>query len=245
MGWFLVFDIETVPLDWETFSESQQEYLLRRAETEEEKEKRMNELALSPLTSRIVCIGLQLVHKISDGSYEINKCAAFSLDESIEGADRNEIILADGHQCYLSNERKMLEDFWVILHKYNDARLVSFNGRNFDAPFLMLRSAALGIRPSRNLMAGTKFNYPLHTDLIDELCFYMPTQSGATRRYNFDFYTRAFGIESPKSAGVDGSKVSEYFKDGRISEISEYCLRDVKATWELYLKWEMLLKFKD
>ncbi len=244
MSWFLVFDIETVPLDWDSFSESQQEYLLRRAETEQEKEKRLNELALSPLTSKIVCIGLQLVEKNPDGDYEIHKCAAFSLDEQMQGAERREINLADGHLCYLSNERKMLEDFWGTLSKYKDTRLISFNGRNFDAPFLMLRSASLGIRPSRNLMDGTKFNYPLHTDLIDELCFYMPTQSGATRRYNFDFYTRAFGIESPKSAGVDGSKVADYYKDGRISEISEYCLRDVKATWELYLVWEKYLKFR-
>ena len=244
MGWFLVFDIETVPLDWDSFSESQQEYLLRRAETEEEKEKKLKELALSPLTSKIVCIGLQLVEKTSDSDYEIHKCAAFSLDEQLLNNERKEITLNDGHLCYLSNEKKLLEDFWAILTKYQDTRLISFNGRNFDAPFLMLRSAVLGIRPSRNLMDGTKFNYPLHTDLIDELCFYIPTQSGATRRYNFDFYTRAFGIESPKSAGVDGSKVAIYYKDGKIGEISEYCLRDVIATWELYLVWEKYLKFR-
>ena len=92
-------------------------------------------------------------------------------------------------------------------------------------------------------MSGTKFTYPLHTDLIDELTFYNPGAYGATRRFNFDFYTRAFGIKSPKSEGVDGSKVAEYFKAGRIEEIAEYCLRDVKATWELYEIWTKYLNF--
>jgi predicted PolB exonuclease-like 3'-5' exonuclease len=83
----------------------------------------------------------------------------------------------------------------------------------------------------------------LHTDLIDELCFYSPSSYGATKRFNFDFYTRAFGIPSPKGEGIDGSKVSEFFAAGRIAEISEYCLRDVTATWELYKKWIEYLKF--
>ena len=92
-------------------------------------------------------------------------------------------------------------------------------------------------------MDGTKFNYNFHTDLIDELCFFNPYSYGATRRFNFDFYTRVFGITSPKSEGLDGSKVSVYFADGRIYEIAEYCLRDVRATWELFLIWSKLLKF--
>ena len=152
-------------------------------------------------------------------------------------------ILQTGDPCLIWNEKQLLEKFWSILKKYHNAHLISFNGRNFDAPFIMLRSALLKVRPYRNLMSGTKFNYPQHTDLIDELTFYNPSQYGATRRFNFDFYTRAFGIKSPKSQDIDGSKVSEYFAQGRISEIAEYCLRDVTATWELFLLWKEYLKF--
>jgi DNA polymerase elongation subunit (family B) len=243
MSHFIIFDIETCPLELDKFSESQQEYLLRRAQTEEDKEKLQKEFALNPLTSKIVCLGLQLVEKNPGEDYNITKCAAFSLDESLSDGEVNEITLGDGHPCYLSSERTLLDTFWKILNKYSGSHLVSFNGRTFDAPYLMLRSAQQQLRPSRNLMNGTKFNYPGHTDLIDELCFYIPSQSGATRRYNFDFFTRAFGITSPKAEGVDGSKVADYFRDGKIAEISEYCLRDVRATWELYLYWEKYLKF--
>ena len=155
-----------------------------------------------------------------------------------------EETLSTGDKCYLSSERDMLRMFWQILQKYEYPCLISFNGRNFDAPFLMMRSAVLKVRPSRNLMDGTKFNYPNHIDLIDELCFYTPSNSGATKRYNFDFFARSFGVHSPKAEGVDGSKVALLFEEGRIDEISEYCLRDVSATWELFLLWDEYLNFK-
>lgn len=245
---YLVFDIETIPEDFNLLSESQQEYLLRRANDDEEILKRKNEMALSPLTARVVCIGMMPI-EIKDNSAESiedrfeAKSIAYMLDDSLEDEQFVKTTLSDGNTAFRLNEKSLLDAFWKQLAKNPSAKLISFNGRNFDAPFLMLRSAKLGIRPSRNLMSGTKFNYPLHTDLIDELTFYMPTLSGATRRYNFDFFARAFGITSPKSEGIDGSLVSEFFHNGKIDEIAEYCLRDVKATWELYLYWEKYLKF--
>jgi hypothetical protein len=131
----------------------------------------------------------------------------------------------------------------MILVKYKNVHLISFNGRSFDAPFMMLRSAVHHLRPSRNIMSGTKFNYTLHTDLIDELTFYMPSPYAATRRFNFDYYARVFGIHSPKSEGVDGSMVGEMYHNGQIKEIAEYCMRDINATWELFLHWHKYLKF--
>lgn len=245
---YLVFDIETSAIDFQEFSTSQQEYILRRANTEEEKQQKLFEMALSPLTSEVVCIGLKLITKMveenGDSSWKELNSAAFINDKSFEDG-KFEIVKLPLTQSngYYYNEKNLLESFWKILAKYNDTILVSFNGRNFDAPFLMLRSALLGIRPSRNLMKGTKFNYPQHIDLIDELTFYNGTAQGATKRYNFDFYAQAFGIKSPKSEGVDGSMVTTMFKEGKADEIAEYCLRDVKATWELFLKWYEYLKF--
>ncbi|MFW6232764.1 MAG: hypothetical protein ACOC4D_01870 [Bacteroidota bacterium] len=55
---YLIFDIETSPIDWKSLSESQQEYLLRYAKTDEEIEKKKFEMALSPMTAEVVCIGL-------------------------------------------------------------------------------------------------------------------------------------------------------------------------------------------
>lgn len=242
---FISFDIETVPGDFEALSESQQEYLLRGASTDEEIAKKKGEMALTALTGEVVCIGLALCeYNPNDESAYIEKKTALSVLAPGDDSGDSEITLTDGTSCLLGDEEWVLNTFWKIIEKYNTASLISFNGRGFDAPFLMHRSAIHKIRPTRNLMEGTKFNYSKHIDLLDELTFYSPSSSGPTRRFNFDFYARAFGIVSPKSEGVDGSKVSDFFHAGRVQEIAEYCLRDVVATWELFLHWNKYLNFK-
>lgn len=238
----LVFDIETAPIAFEEFSESQQEYLLRGAKTDEEIEKKKFEMALSPFTSQIVCIGMKLVEKTEQG-FETKGDICYSLKNELKDDETEKIILGNNIKCVFFNEKKLLDNFWQFFRKYIDLHIITFNGRNFDCPFVMLRTSILGGRPYRNLMSGTKFNYPSHTDLADELTFYNSSSYGATRRYNFDFYTRAYGLTSPKSEGIDGSMVGTYFKEGKIREISEYCMRDVEATWQLYQIWLERLKF--
>lgn len=239
---YLVFDLETVGLPLEIFDDVQQEYLLRGASSDEEQAKRIGEFALSPLTGRIVCIGMQMMTRDADAWTA--KRVAYSVDPEM-GDDqpvRHE-ALPSGAGWYCSSERVMLENFWKLLNAHRSITLVSFNGRNFDAPWLMLRSAVLGIRPTRNLMSGTKFNYSGHIDLIDQLTFFQGAASGATRRFNFDFYAKSFGITSPKAEGVDGSKVGDLFAQNEYDSIAEYCLRDVAATWELFAVWERMLRF--
>lgn len=240
---YLVFDIETSPLPWESFSESQQEYLLRNLATEEEMAKRKTELGLSPFTAQIVCIGLLYVEIENNNTTEFTP-VAYCIDNEFDD-EREEICDIDfDAKLHITNEKQAIEKFWKILQKYPTIHLVSFNGRNFDSPFLMLRSALLGCKPTRNLMEGTKYNYRQHTDLIDELTFFQPSNYfSATKRFNLDFYTRAFGIDSPKSHGVDGTVVSSLFVERKFVEIANYCLRDVIATWELFKIWDATLKF--
>ncbi len=239
---YLVFDIETNGLPFDNFDGKRQEYLLRGADNDSDREKRIREMSLSPLTAEIVCIGYMLMSQ-ADNGWKQEKLGAFVLDASVPYGSNVREELPDGGRLIRCSEQQMLVYFWEMLRQFPQSCLASFNGRNFDAPFLMLRSAVLGLRPSRNLMQGTKFNYPLHTDLLDELTFFMPQQSGATRRYNFDFFTKSFGIASPKGEGVDGSKVGELYAQGDLESIASYCLRDVRATWELLIKWKSFLEF--
>ncbi len=255
---YIVFDIETSPLPFDSFSESQQEYLLRYAKDDEEVERKKAEMGLSPLTAQVVCIGMARISwDNSSGKYKseskIVLCSSPTDEETIQSDEMNlfekskgrkyKVYKQENTNYYLSDEKWVINEFWSKLAKYPDATLISFNGRNFDAPFLMLRSALLGVRPSRNLMEGTRFNYSRHVDLLDELTFYNGSSYGATRRFNFDFYARAFGLTSPKAEGIDGSKVSEYFHSGKIYSIAKYCMRDVAATFELFKIWNKYLNF--
>jgi len=243
----LIFDIETVPLDFNTsFDDVQKEYLLRGCTTDEERELRKGYGGLNPLTGQVVCIGT-LVHETQKGS------ALFLAQEAAE-----DVVEIDGMTIRykaFTDEVAMFQHFWAGLSgKFN--AVVTFNGRSFDCPFLMLRSAALGIRPTVNMMSGTKWEFRIggsstdrnsgieHIDLQDKLCFNLGFDKfGATRKFNLDFYTKTFGIASPKSEGIAGDKVPSFYKDGRSREIAEYCMRDVRATSELYEKWCALLKF--
>jgi predicted PolB exonuclease-like 3'-5' exonuclease len=240
----LVFDIETVPLDFDSsFDDVQKEYLLRGTTTDEERELRKGWGGLNPFLGRVVCIGTY-VHETKKGS------ALYLANEASETI----VELDDMTHRYraFTDEGAMLTHFWNGIERYQT--FVSFNGRGFDCPFLMLRSAALGIRPSVNMMAGTKWDFKVggasrydgaeHIDLADKLCFGSGfDKNGATRKFNLDFYTKAFGIPSPKAAGLAGDKVPQYFADGRVYEIAEYCMRDVRATSDLYQKWIDLLRF--
>lgn len=239
-NYYIPFDIETIPISLEEFDESQQEYLLRGANSYDEIERRKYEMALSPMTGRIITIGLKVIEETKDNNNNIvyNRISSGALifDPSIKDEDEPIQKVHNGEIFYYTTERNLLKLFWDILAKYSNSVLISFNGRNFDAPYIQLRSALLQVMPSRNLMAGTKYNYPNHIDLMDELTFHNASQYGATRRYNFDFYCRNFGLVSPKSKGVDGGNVHEYFAMQYYDTIAEYCLRDVEATWQLYLR---------
>ncbi len=246
MTQYLILDIETSPIDWNSLDDAQHEYLLRGAASEEDQERKKSEMALAPLTGMVVCIGIVHMVKDEQGGWKEEKRVALVRNRNDE-EEKSKQVLESGLTMICSSEKSLLQDFWKYVRAQNDGgrrvHFVSFNGRGFDFPFLMLRSAVLGIRPSLNLMSGTRWNYrESHTDLLDEFTYQMPQQNGATRRFNLDFYTKTFGIRSPKAEGVDGSKVAEYYDRKDYSTIAEYCLRDVQATWELYLVWLELLR---
>ena len=102
-----------------------------------------------------------------------------------------------------------------------------------------LRSALLNVPITKKNWLGYRFATEPHCDLAEQLTFYsVGGRDGAARRFNLDFYCKAFGIESPKSAGVTGMDVKDLMAAGKFRDIAEYCLRDVRATVELYKIWK-------
>jgi DNA polymerase elongation subunit (family B) len=219
----VIIDIETVGFDFETYDAKSQEYLLKYTETEEEKEDAKKKLSLFPLTGEIVAIGM------------LNPD---TLRGTVLFQDKNSKTpkLEEGDIVYESgNESEILEKFWDIVKTYD--QVITFNGRGFDAPFLMLRSAIHKIRATKNMM-GYRYYYKDHCDLMEQLTFY-----GATRKFSLDFYAKSFSIKSSKDAGIDGSMVGDFYKKGKFMDIARYCFRDLVATKELYDYWDRYLRF--
>jgi predicted PolB exonuclease-like 3'-5' exonuclease len=138
------------------------------------------------------------------------------------------------------DEVELLNQFWSVARHYD--KVVTFNGRQFDIPFLYLRSAQLDVPITKKNWLGYRFATEPHCDLAEQLTFYnVSGRSGAARRFNLDFYCRVFGIDSPKSHGVTGMDMNQLMEEERYEEIAEYCLRDVFATVKLFDIWKARL----
>lgn len=216
----LVIDIETVGIPWEEHDPYVREYLIKgKSEAEAEEEKRRG--ALSPFTGRIVAIG---VVNADDG----RSCALYEVPGQAEIAIRR-----DGSRTLISgSEESILRKFWEFLGEKD--RFISFNGRQFDGPFLMIRSAIHGITPKRDLV-GYRYAFHPNCDLREVLSFWGSVNS-RQYRFNLDLACKTFGIPSSKREGMDGRAVETLYREGKYEEIAIYCLEDVRATAELYHK---------
>lgn len=233
----LILDIETVGENYDEMDELTQAALtgwVERKVTDPKEQKKAtaqikDELALSPLTGKIVALGVL--------DYEKNKGKVF-FDSSQKPEDE---VTEDVYTLSPMSEKEMLENFWKGAAKYDT--FVTYNGRTFDIPFIMVRSAIHDVRPTKNLMSNRYVSMQrdgIHLDLKDQLNFY-----GAVdyrRHGSLHLWTRAFGIETPKG-GMSGYEVGKYFAKGKSLDIARYNSRDLTATAELYERWQKYLNF--
>jgi 3'-5' exonuclease len=238
----LVFDIETSALPLEMFDEAQQEYLFRETEKIDDaiaknakREEITRFMSLWPFTSQVVCIAMLNAETQRGQSIYVSDDFEDEADESRLAASKPGEDGVKFIPC--ADETELLAQFWEVAKKYDS--VVTFNGRGFDVPFIYLRSALLNVPISKKNWLGYRYATDPHCDLAEQFTFYSVSgRDGAARRFNLDFYCKAFGIESPKSAGVTGMDVKDLMAAGKFREIAEYCLRDVRATVELYKIWQ-------
>ena len=232
----LIFDIETIGENYDKLDETTQEslshWVKRESQSEKEYEAALedlkNGLGFSPLTGEIVAIGVLDSEEDKGAVYYQNPDSKEETDEA-------------GIKLKPMTEKEMLEQFWKLCESYQE--FVSFNGMGFDVPFLMVRSAINGIRPSKNLMSnrylGSQKFDSKHVDLLDQLSFY----GAVRRRGNLHLWCRAFGIKSPKEDGITGDDVGKLFSEKKYLEIARYNVGDIKSTRELFRYWRDYLRF--
>lgn len=232
----LVFDIETVGEDFEQMDKTTQEtltkWIKREAENEKEYEKMLAELkdgmGFSPLTGAIVAIGILDVEKDKGVVY-------------FQSPNNQSEEFEEGKFTFKPMpEKEMLEKFWEGAKQYQE--FISFNGRGFDVPFLIARSAVNKVKITKDLMSnrylGSQKFGAVHIDLFDQLSFY-----GAVRRRNsLHLWCRALGIDSPKDKGVDGEGVAKLFKEEKYVDIAKYNSDDLVATKKLYEAWNEYMR---
>jgi predicted PolB exonuclease-like 3'-5' exonuclease len=205
-----VFDIETAALPETDIPAA----LIDKLQDPDDPEAWREQLGLFALSASVVAIAL-LNPKTRKG--ELLYDDRHGTIEAIEQPDGVEVKLSGG------DEATILARFWGAVAKFD--RVITYNGRNFDVPFLMQRSLILEVPVSVNLMPPRYNLRANHLDLAELL-----SQFRATRPYGLEAWTQAIGAKSPKVGEVSGAQVGEFFQAGKVRPILEYCLRDVVAT---------------
>jgi predicted PolB exonuclease-like 3'-5' exonuclease len=138
------------------------------------------------------------------------------------------------------DEGGMLADFAEFMAKW-EPTIVTWNGRGFDLPVLMLRSLRYGVSaPWYYRKPGYRYRYSSdgHVDLCDVLA-----DHGATRMTSLHGAARLIGL--PGKDGVDGSQVEALYRTGQIEALRGYCLSDVAQTAFLFLRYRLLAGHMD
>ena len=139
------------------------------------------------------------------------------------------------------DEKKLLTEFRNMLEKLGTTiRLCAHNGKEFDFPYLCRRMLVNDLPlPTVLNTAGKKPWEVNHLDTMEMWKF------GDFKHYtSLDLLLAIFNIPSSKGL-MDGSMVSKvYYQDGDLNKIAEYCLGDVVAIAQLYLKMKGLTIIK-
>ena len=135
-------------------------------------------------------------------------------------------IDADGFE---QPEKRALLDFLALMKDFDcDCdELVGHNIIGFDLPFIFQRSLAHGI-PARPFVNLAEYNVRGVFDTMHRWWL------GAKRHVSLDDIAWALGIESSKTADVEGSKVFDLYQAGKLDQIREYNLNDVRVTRKIY-----------
>jgi len=131
---------------------------------------------------------------------------------------------------YGHDERELLAGWIERLSSVGPSRpvIVGHNVAEFDLRILWQRSVIHGLRLPSWLPVKAK---PWDATVFDTMTQWNPSSQA---RISCDALCRTLGIQSPKRAGMDGSKVWQAYQEGRLQEIAEYCARDVEAERAIY-----------
>jgi predicted PolB exonuclease-like 3'-5' exonuclease len=143
------------------------------------------------------------------------------------------------------NEYEILKSFISFIDNHNP-RLISFNGRGFDLPLIMIRAMRYNLScpayfDKNNQMLNkskwdnyqTRYSDNFHLDLMDNIA-----EFGAVRGLNLD--TICSMVNLPGKYDVSGDMVTDLYFNHEIDKIREYCESDVLNTYWLFLKYELL-----
>src|SRR3984893_7414325 len=135
-------------------------------------------------------------------------------------------IDAEGNEHH---EKETLSEFLTFMSVFDPDtdEIVGHNILGFDLPFIFQRCLIQNI-PAKPFVDLRDFHVRGVFDTMHHWWL------GAKRHVSLDDIAWAMGIESSKTAEVEGSKVFDLYHAGKLAEIREYNLNDVRVTRKVY-----------
>ena len=143
------------------------------------------------------------------------------------------------------NEKEKIAEFLKFINSHNP-RLVSFNGRGFDLPMIMVRAMKYNLDANayfetndqitnKNKWENYRSRYDgrFHLDLLDHISDFR-----AVSGLKLDYLCTTLGL--PGKYDVSGDQVLDLYYDAKQEKIDEYCESDTLNTYWLFLKYELL-----
>lgn len=124
---------------------------------------------------------------------------------------------------FTGEEKDILTQAWDVLKDWQE--ICGYNSKSFDVPYILRRSWMLGVKPlaKYDLFPFRTVN---HHDLRLILSHGNKTASGKLSTYA----KLKLGVDM----GASGSEVQAMWEAGKIQDIANHCLEDVKVTWALF-----------
>ncbi|QKF64170.1 3'-5' exonuclease [Campylobacter corcagiensis] len=143
------------------------------------------------------------------------------------------------------SEEEIIRNFIKFIDKHNPL-LVSFNGRGFDIPMIMIRAMRYNITAFsyfevKNPMLNkdkwdnyrVRYSSNFHLDLLDFI-----SEHKSVFGFNLDSLCKTLNL--PGKYDTKGDQVTRLFYAGCKDIIDEYCQSDTLNTYWLFLKYEIL-----
>lgn len=170
--------------------------------------------SLAATTGRIVSIA---VHIAPLPEFEVE---GHSATEHVFGIDENGVDTGELHA---------LQHFFVLMETFDreSDEIVGHNVVDFDLPFIYQRCLANNLRVPRLVNLS---EFVVRGVYDTQRAWWL----GQRKPVSLDEIAWALGLVSSKTKDVEGSTVFDLYHAGRLAEIREYNLKDVRLTRKIY-----------
>lgn len=182
----------------------------------EQKLEALEKFALNPLTGRIILIGI-LLDKIPP-LYEEKDFIKYSVN--------GESVYYIGFDD--ADEVKLLSKWWQLFSWYtlNDSLMVTYNGKQFDLPFILHRSIILNVKIPRKIQMKnylSKYDHSVHFDGFNWF------GSGSLVEWSYR-------LGAGDSLQRDGGKIGGWYEAGKMDLIKDKNKIDLAQSYSIYQK---------